>query len=263
MKAQHKENSIGNIMTNTRKTALVTGMSRGIGKAICEKLVKEGYFVYGTYNTGEKEAKIIKEALKSVEIFQADFRERKQTLAVINKLSKIQFDAVVNDAGMFEGEIFDNFDFKIWDDILAVNLTTPLLFSVMLQKNIKENGSIVNIASTDGFQGSFASMSYSASKAALMNVTKTLANNLGKRNIRVNAIAPGWINTKMATESSYQAAKITPLGRNGKPEEVADLVYYLISGSSSFITGATIVIDGGYTCVDTIMKMEAEEFKKN
>lgn len=249
-------------MPNTQKVALITGMSRGIGKAICEKLVHEGYFVYGTYNTGEKEAKTIKETLKSVEIFQADFRDRKQTLALINKLNKIQFDAIVNNAGMFEGEIFENFDFKIWDDIIAVNLTAPLLFSVKLQKNIKENGCIVNVASTDGFQGSFASMSYSASKAALMNITKTLANNFGDKNIRVNAVAPGWISTKMATESSLQATKIAPLGRNGKPEEVADLVYYLISDKASFISGATIIIDGGYTCVDTIMKMEADEFKQ-
>jgi NAD(P)-dependent dehydrogenase (short-subunit alcohol dehydrogenase family) len=254
---------VNNGMSQRQKTALVTGISRGIGKAICEKLVSKGYFVYGTYNTGKKEAETVKETLKSVDIFQADFRERKQTLAVIHRLSEIQFDAIVNNAGMFEGESFENFDFKIWDDIIAVNLTTPLLFSVKLQKNIKENGCIVNIASTDGFQGSFASLSYSASKAALMNLTKTLANNLGKRKIRVNAIAPGWINTKMATESSFQAAKITPLRRNGKPEEVADLVYYLVSDSASFITGATIIIDGGYTCVDTIMKMEAEEFKKN
>ncbi|MGA2385605.1 MAG: SDR family oxidoreductase [Candidatus Bathyarchaeia archaeon] len=249
-------------MKKAQKTALVTGMSRGIGKAICEKLVKEGYFVYGTYNTGEQEAKMVKETLKTVEIFQADFKDRKQTLAVIEKLGKIKFDAIINNAGTFEGELFDEFDFKIWDDIIAVNLTTPLLFSVKLQKNIKNGGSIVIIASTDGLQGSFASISYSASKAGLINITKSLANNLGSRNIRVNAIAPGWINTKMATESSYKAAQITPLGRNGKPEEVADLAHYLITNSASFITGATVIIDGGYTCVDTIMKMEAEEFKK-
>lgn len=249
-------------MPNTQKIALVTGMSRGIGKAITEKLVNEGYFVYGTYNTGKKEAQQIKEKLKQVKIFQVELRDRKQILAVINKLNKIQFDAIVNNAGMFEGEIFEKFDFKIWDDTIAVNLNAPLIFSVKLQKNIKKNGCIVNIASTDGYQGSFASMSYSASKAALMNITKTLANNFGERNIRVNAVAPGWISTKMATESSLQATKIAPLGRNGKPEEVADLVYYLISDKASFITGATIIIDGGYTCVDTIMKMEAEEFKK-
>lgn len=250
-------------MSNAQKIALVTGMSRGIGKAICEKLVGEGYFVYGTYNTGDQEANEIKETLKSVEIFQVDFKEREQTLAFINKLKKIQFDAVINNAGIFEGEIFEDFDTKIWDNIIEVNLTVPLLISVKLQKNIKENGCIVNVASTDGFQGSFASMSYSASKAALINLTKSLANNFGDKNIRVNAVAPGWINTKMATESSYQATKLAPLGRNGKPEEVADLVYYLISDRASFITGATIIIDGGYTCVDSIMKMEAEEFKKS
>ena len=250
-------------MTNYQKTALVTGMSRGIGKAICEKLVREGYFVYGTYNTGKQEAEKIKETLKSVEIFQVDFKNREQALAILDKLKDFQFDAIINNAGMFEGENFKKFDFQIWYDTIEVNLNAPLLISIKLQNNINEYGSIVNVASSDGFQGSFASMSYSASKAALINLTKSLANNFGSKNIRVNAVAPGWINTGMATESSHEATKLTPLGRNGKPEEVAELVYYLISKNASFITGATIIIDGAYTCVDYIMKMEAEEFKED
>jgi len=250
-------------MTNYQKTALVTGMSRGIGKAICEKLVREGYFVYGTYNTGKQEAEKIKETLESVEIFQVDFKNREQTLAILDKLKEFQFDAIINNAGMFEGENFKKFDFQIWYDTIEVNLNAPLLISIKLQNNINEYGSIVNVASSDGFQGSFASMSYSASKAALINLTKSLANNFGSKTVRVNAVAPGWINTGMATESSHEATKLAPLGRNGKPEEVADLVYYLISKNASFITGTTIIIDGAYTCVDYIMKMEAEEFKED
>jgi 3-oxoacyl-[acyl-carrier protein] reductase len=240
------------------KIALVTGMSRGIGKAVCENLVAQGYKVYGTYNTGQKEATEVKERLKNVEIFQVDFTKREQTLELIQKLNDVKFDAIVNNAGMIEFEDFENYDFAIWDNTFEVNLNTPLLISLKLQNNIKKGGAIVNIASADGLIGSFASMAYSASKAALMNLTKSLGNNFAQKGVRVNAVAYGWIDTGMSTEESYQASSITPMGRNGTPKEAADVVGYLLSNKASFITGATIVVDGGYTCVDYIMKLEAE-----
>lgn len=246
------------------KTALVTGVSRGIGQAICEKLVSEGFKVYGTYNTGEKEARELKETLKEVEVFQVDFSNREQTLKLINKLKDVQFDAIVNNAGMIDFERFDDYDnlLHIWDTTLEVNLNTILVICQKLRNNIRDGGAIVNIASTDGLIGSFSSIAYSASKAGIINLTKSLANILGKRRIRVNAIAPGWINTGMATESSEEAASLAPLGRNGRPEEVAEVASFLISDKASFVDGATIVVDGGYTCVDYVMKKEAEAFEK-
>lgn len=250
--------------TVSDRTVLVTGAPGGIGRAICEKLASEGYKICGIYYVGEEEdnANELKRRLKNMEVFPVDFKSREQTLELIQSLKGVEFDAIVNNAGMFEPEDFENFDFDIWDSTLAVNLTAPLLISVELKDNIKKGGAIVNISSGGGYKGSFACIAYVASKAALMNLTKSLANNFANRDIRVNAIAPGWIDTPMSTPESYEAASITPLARNGKPEEVADVVSYLISDKASFITGAIISVDGGYTCVDYIMLREAEGQKK-
>ena len=245
-----------------KKTALVTGVSRGIGQAIAKKLVGEGYFVHGTYNTGKKEAEQLKKELKNIEIYQANFKRREQTQQLVEKLKEIKFDALVNNAGVFQLEDFDNYDFEIWDSTLEINLSAILVICLGLKDDIKKGGAIVNIASTDGMTGSFGGMAYSVSKAALINLTKSLGNNLGPKGIRVNAIAPGWVNTDMDTEVIGDAPDLTPLGRNAKPEEIASVVSFLLSNKASFANGATFVIDGGYTNVDPIMKKEAELEKK-
>lgn len=248
------------------KTALVTGVSRtnGIGFAICRKLLKEGFFVYAIYNSENSCEGVILEEFKGMSKFiQCDFTDRQALLALINDLKGIRIDAIVNNAGAFpDGEDFGSYNMNIWDTIFAVNVTAPFAISVGLNQSLNPNAVIVNIASTDGLKGSFSSMSYAASKAALMNVTQSLAINYGydERKVRVVAVAPGWVKTdvNMIPEVSWKLApQLTPLGRFAETSEIAEAVYFLLSDSASFITGTTLVIDGGYNTVDYDLMRES------
>lgn len=243
-------------MTDNNKTALVTGGSRGIGRAIAEKLHAGGWHVVATYNTGIDEAQELKREL-GIEVRQINLSDRGRSVDFARTLSEeFNFTALVNNAGIIEFEPFEDLTLDAWDRTLEVNVTAPLLLSKEIGLRMTPGGSIVNVASTDALIGSFSSIAYSASKAALISVTKSLADVLGSRGVRVNAVTPGWVDTGMSTEESYDAVELTPLGRIGRPEEIADAVSFLLSDSASFITGSSLVVDGGYTGVDYIMKKE-------
>jgi NAD(P)-dependent dehydrogenase (short-subunit alcohol dehydrogenase family) len=235
---------------------LVTGASKGIGRAIAIELANSGQRVIGTYNTGadDCEALVNRGIEKMVPL---NLLDRETSLERLRGLAKEhRFSGVVNNAGAIEFGKWPEPGLDAWDRVFAVNVTGPLMVVATLDGALENGASIVNIASTDGLIGSYASISYSASKAALINLTRSLANVFGPRQIRVNSVSPGWIDTGMSTEESMSASSLTPLGRNGVPVEVAKVVNFLVGEESAFITGANIVVDGGYSGVDYIMKTE-------
>jgi NAD(P)-dependent dehydrogenase (short-subunit alcohol dehydrogenase family) len=241
-------------MTNER-AVLVTGGARGIGRAIAEHLAEKDWKVIATFNTGHDEAMEL-ERTHGVEVRQLDLTDRSASLGFARQIrTEFVLEALVNNAGILEKEGFDEFTLGAWDRALEVNVTAPLILAQELGRHMGDGGSIVNIASTDANIGSFRSIGYSASKAALLSVTRSLANILGPRGVRVNAVTPGWVDSGITAES-YEAAILTPLGRNGAPEDIARVVAFLLSPEAAFITGASIVTDGGYSGVDYYMKKE-------
>ena len=243
----------------SKGTIFVTGASRGIGKAISQRLRQDGYHIVGTYNTTKPTASSAEDAGETQKFVQLDCGNDSSIEAVARTLADSELHGIVNNAGMIEFEDFQNLDLEGWRRTFAVNLDAVLKLVLALKDRLAAGGSIVNIASTDGFIGGFDTMAYAASKAAVINLTKSLAVNLGSKNIRVNAVAPGWIQTDMGTKMPEVAINHTALGRLGLPEEIAGVVSFLISSDSSYVTGETIVVDGGYYCIDPVMKLEAND----
>ena len=238
------------------KVAIVTGGSRGIGKAIVESLARKNIKVIANYNKSEDKAKKLQEDLKKenifIDIFKADVSKRKEIREMvdytINKYGKI--DILVNNAGIDQEKMFQDITDEDWDNIVKVNLysvfcTTQEAIKYMLNQ---KDGCIINISSIYGINGGSCAVAYSATKAGIDGMTKALAKELGPSNIRVNSIAPGYIDTDMnekySEEEIEQIKEETPLVKIGKPEDIAKCIEWLVE--DNFTTGQVISINGGW-----------------
>ena len=244
-------------------TYIVFGAAKpGIGQAITRRLRSEGKSVLGTYAA--------EQADEAAKLFAADPGLDLQlvdhasfvSLSEFFARAPIQLGGVV--VAQMHFDIRDAFEIneREWARGLAENVTLPHIVAVKLGPRIASGGSVVTVTSTEGFVGSFGAAGYAAGKAAVHNLIKTHANVLGLHGVRVNAVAAGWIGGVLDTDEVFNMSRsITPLGRLGSPEEIAGVVAFLLGPDATFVTGATVVADGGYTCVDTIAKYEYDTMK--
>lgn len=239
------------------KNVLVTGALRGIGKSVLQVLHTEGYNIIAVYNSSQVENNSFSKEYPHTELHQVDLSSREEIVKFVSLLKNTKLFAIVNVAGILLEDPVNSFNMKEWDKVFSINLTAPLLLSTMLADNLEEFGSIVNITSLYGSSyGMKMSLSYSASKAALDNLTKSLSYQLKDKNVRVNAVSPSIVDTDMTAqdtkENLSEVSRRTAVDRIAKPEEIANIVSFLISGKASFINGQTIIADGGYSAWDGI-----------
>ena len=239
------------------KVALVTGSTRGIGRATAEKLAQAGASVVITGRSEDRASEVAKEINEKTgsETFAVgmDLGIRESVEEAFNKITE-RFggvDILVNNAGMNRDTLFLRMKLEDWEEILRVNLTGTFLVTQLAVKGMirKRWGRIINMSSVVAFIGNVGQANYSSAKAGLIGFTKTLAKELASRNITVNAIAPGFIETDMTEvlpeEIKEGFLKQIPAGRFGKPEDVANVVLFLASDLSSYITGEVIHVNGG------------------
>lgn len=238
------------------KVALVTGASRGLGKAIAEKLAAGGasLMITATSNAIEAVAAEIREKYNvKVESFYGDISQEETVKTLFSQINEKfeKLDICVNNAGITRDGLSMRMSAEDFDRVLTVNLRSTFLVSkeasMMMMK--ARYGKIVNMSSIVGIQGNVGQANYAASKAGIIGLTKSMAVELAKRNVTVNAVAPGFIDTDMTRAVSEKAkeefmTKI-PMCRAGVPEEIADAVAFLASDASRYITGQVLVVDGG------------------
>lgn len=239
------------------KTCLVTGGSRGIGKAIALSLADFGADVAITYARSSEAAEAVKAEIEAkgskAKCLQADAVDFKQAENVIAEILTDwgKLDVLVNNAGITKDNLILRMSEEQWDDVITTNLKSIFNYSKVVARPMMKNrgGSIINISSVVGLNGNAGQSNYSASKAGIIGFTKSYAKELASRGIRANVIAPGYITTDMTDALDEKVLdgikQATPLGRAGNAQEVADAVVFLASDMSSYITGEILRVDGG------------------
>ena len=239
------------------KVAIVTGASRGIGKAIAQQFIAQGAKVAFTYRSSAEAAAALEQELSTgggtVKGFQSDAASMTDAERLVGEVVDAfgTVDIVINNAGITDDTLLMRMTEEQWDRVISVNLKSCFnLTKAVMRTMLKARaGSIVNISSVVGVQGNAGQANYAASKAGILGFTKSVALELGSRNIRCNAIAPGFIETEMTAKLDADTVQgwrdAIPLKRGGTPEDVANLCIFLASDMSAYITGQTLNVDGG------------------
>jgi 3-oxoacyl-[acyl-carrier protein] reductase len=230
------------------KTAVVTGASRGIGRAIAEELARAGANVVVGYRSGKDEAEELAAAIGGRTV-QADVSKPDEAKRLVEEAGDV--DVLVNNAGLTRDGLLARMPDDDWRTVLETNLSSVFYTCRAVTRPMmkKRAGAIVNVSSIVGVHGNWGQTNYAASKAGIIGFTKSLARELGSRNVRANVVAPGYVKTQLTDVLPEEATAAmlgnTPLGRLGDPRDVAGAVRFLCSDDASFITGEVLLVDGG------------------
>jgi len=241
-----------------KRTVLVTGGMGGLGESICTKMADQGYIVVTTFSPGNKSAnewlKTMKNRGYGFQAYPADVSDFESCADCVRRIEADvgPVDVLVNNAGITRDMTFKKMTKADWDAVVRTNLDSVFnMTKQVLDGMVERNwGRVINVSSVNGQKGAFGQTNYSAAKAGMHGFTKALSHEVAKKGVTVNTISPGYIGTKMVTAIPQEIldSKILPqipLGRLGKPEEVAGLIIYLTSDEAAFVTGANISINGG------------------
>jgi len=230
------------------KNALVTGASRGIGRAIAAELANAGASVVFSYRTGAAEAETLAGEIGGLAV-HADVSDPESAAALVREAGEL--DILVNNAGVTRDGLLVRMSDEDWDTVIDTNLASVFYTCRAAVRGMmkRRSGAVVNISSIVGIHGNWGQTNYAASKAGIIGFTKSLARELGSRNIRANVVVPGYVKTQLTDVLPEDATKTmldnTPLGRLGDPEDVAGAVRFLCSEEAAFVTGAVLLVDGG------------------
>jgi len=226
------------------KKVLITGSTGAIGEACARYFHQNGYFVYLHYRSNETKASELKSELENSEIIGFDISNKDE---VYQKLQDIEVDVLINNAGVTKDKLFFWMEDEDWSDVIDTSVNGTYFVTKALLKGMisNKNGSIVNVASISGLVGNAGQTNYSAAKGAMIAFTKALSIEVARYKIRVNAVAPGLIESEMTKELDLKQMKKTiPLKRVGKPDDVAECVFFL-ADKASYVTGEVLNISGG------------------